>query len=95
MFISLFSKKTLQKFVAKPTNDVADEEGEEVVEQGAHEVAREGELNHHQGPLILIGHMAKLDSVHQELVHCGRASVGEVPQHWPQKWSFKGTVPQI
>ena len=32
MFISLFSKKTLQKFVAKPTNDVADEEGEEVVE---------------------------------------------------------------
>ncbi len=48
-------------------DNAADEVGQEVVEQRAHEVAGEGELDDDVGT-VRVGGVAELDAFHQELV---------------------------
>ncbi len=62
-------------------DDATDEEGEEVVEEGAHEVAGEGELDDDVGTVV-VGGIAELHVLDQELVHRGRPAVGQVAQYW-------------
>ncbi len=63
-------------------DDAADKEGQEVVEQRAHQVAGEGKLDDDvRVGTLQVGRIAQFHTIHHKFVDGGGPAVRYIPQH--------------